>query len=337
MSVTSKDVAMRAQVSPMTVSRVFSPRTGFPIAAATRERVHAAARELGYRPNRLARALATGRTHVITLYIPELTSYHAQVVRSMQALLMAAHYEMIMLIDEFRLAQPEGASAEGRLFPSDGIIAVDVPGWLGQYVQGNRAETRSARSPLVSIGTVAVDPADCVLVDLRQGAQQAVGHLIACGARRIGYLVPRFASMPGDPRWDGYTQAMGKAGLEPQAYQITWPTREVAHREVAALLAEGDPPEALFCFNDDCAIGAFAALRERGLRVPDDLLLCGCDGLPDLEFLAVPLTTIVQPMQEMCRIAWEFLTRRIEDPTLPRQQAILQPKLVTRRSTDRTA
>ena len=95
MAVTSKDVAMRAQVSLMTVSRVFSPRLGFPIAEATRERVRIAATELGYQPNRLARALVTGRTHIITLHIPEMSVYYAEVVRSIQALLQKDHYEMI--------------------------------------------------------------------------------------------------------------------------------------------------------------------------------------------------------------------------------------------------
>jgi LacI family transcriptional regulator len=97
-------------------------------------------------------------------------------------------------------------------------------------------------------------------------------------------------------------------------------------------LAGGGGVDALFCNNDDLALGAYRGLREAGLRVPDDVMLVGCDGIEDMQFLEQPLTTIAIPVEEMCALAWRFLRRRIENPDTPLQHALLQPTLVVRES-----
>lgn len=330
MSITSKDVARRAKVSQITVSRVFNPRPNFPIAAATRDRVHAAARELGYRPNRLARALATGRTHVVSLYIPELSPYHAVVVRSIQKLLIADQYEMIMLIDPLRPERQDNAVPDRRLFPSDGILAVDLPGRLEAIRQ---AEVRQD-TPIVVIGTYPSDGRDSVMVDLNAGARDAVRHLVEAGARRIGYVVWRYSNRQGDARRDAYEEVLAEAGLTPQYFPISWPARQAAREELKALI-DGQLPDAFFCYSDDCAIGVFHGLRDMGVRVPEDVLLCGCDGLPDAEYLATPLTTVAQPIDDLCAQGWELLKGRMQHPERSVQQVTLKPDLVVRQSTTR--
>lgn len=331
-AITSKDVAAKARVSPITVSRVFNPRPEFPIAAATKERVHAAARELGYRPNRLARALVTGRTHVVTLHVPELSAYYAQIVCATQRLLMEDHYEMIMLIDPFRVGEPGAPVPDRRPFPCDGILAVDMPGRMDTLRQTDGHKD----TPLVTMGTHPPENADYVVIDLHAGAKEALRHLIDSGARSIGYVVWDFLSGPGDARRDAYELVMREAGLPTRYYPLSWPSREAASRELGSLLVPGDLPDALFCYNDDLAIGAYYVLREMGVRVPDDIQLCGCDGVPDTKYLAVPLTTISQPVEEMCRRAWRILRARIGDPSLPPQQEILLPHLLVRESTCRS-
>lgn len=331
MAITSKDVAQRARVSPITVSRVFNPRPNFPIAATTRERVHAAARELGYRPNRLARALVTGQTHVVTLHIPELSAYYAQIVRATQTLLTADHYEMIMLIDPFRLGDGDIPVPDRRPFPSDGIIAVDMP-WRMDTLRQTDGHKDTA---LVSMGTHPPDGVDYVVVDLHAGAKEALHHLIEMGARRIGYVVWDYLNAPGNARRDAYDIVMSEAGLAPRFYPVSWPSREAASSELKEQFAVGDLPDALFCFNDDLAIGAFHILREMGVPVPEDILLCGCDGIPDTEYLAVPLTTIEQPIEKMCRRAWSMLRTKVDDPGRPAEQEVLLPRLIVRESTRR--
>ncbi|HEX5323558.1 MAG TPA: LacI family DNA-binding transcriptional regulator, partial [Capsulimonadaceae bacterium] len=249
-------MAQRARVSPITVSRVFSPRPNFPIAAATRERVHAAARELGYRPNRLARALVTGRTHVVTLHVPELTPYYAQIIRSTHAHLMHDHYEMIMLIDPFRVRGP-GMVPERRPFPSDGVLAVDMPGRMDTLRQTDGKDTA-----LVTMGTHPLEETDYVIVDLHAGARKALRHLIEEGAKRIGYVVWDFLNEPGNARQDAYEAVMRESGLTPLYYPVSWPSREAARKELAPQFLANPLPDALFCFNDDLAIGVFNVLRE---------------------------------------------------------------------------
>ena len=331
MAVTSKDVAMRAQVSLMTVSRVFNPRLGFPIAEATRERVQVAATELGYTPNRLARALVTGRTHIITLHIPELSVYYAEIVRSLHALLQKDHYEMIMLIDAFHPEEPDAPLPERGSFPSDGLLAVDLSGRMAADLM--RQNSGSEAKPLVTIGGRPQDGIDFVGPDLYLGVVEAMRHLVETGARRIGFVAWDFANHTGDARRAGFDAVVREAGITPSFYPVRWPSRLAARQEMPALLAEGPLPDAFFCFNDELALGTLLALRERGLRAPEDVLLCGCDGIADTEFLMTPLTTVRLPIAEMCGHAWRFLRERIETPDLAPRQEMLRPQLILRQST----
>jgi DNA-binding LacI/PurR family transcriptional regulator len=91
--------------------------------------------------------------------------------------------------------------------------------------------------------------------------------------------------------------------------------------------------DALFCHNDDVAFGAYRALCDLGVGVGGEIALVGCDGIEEADYLACPLTTIAQPITEMCALAWEFLHRRMQDPGCPLQQRILRPELLVRAST----
>ena len=94
-------------------------------------------------------------------------------------------------------------------------------------------------------------------------------------------------------------------------------------------------PEAIFCHSDDVALGIYRGLRDMQLRVPQDVALVGCDGIQDTEYLESPITTLVQPIAEICETAWRFLLQRLENPGLDRQQAVLQPGLAIRESSRR--
>jgi LacI family transcriptional regulator len=94
-------------------------------------------------------------------------------------------------------------------------------------------------------------------------------------------------------------------------------------------------PDGLFCFNDDMAIGAYRTLKDLGRRIPDDVALVGCDGIDDLKYLDPRVSTIVQPLEHMCMIAWTFLERRIKNNALPLQHITVQPKLEIRESSQR--
>jgi DNA-binding LacI/PurR family transcriptional regulator len=128
---------------------------------------------------------------------------------------------------------------------------------------------------------------------------------------------------------------MAEAGRPPEILLVTHHSRADARLALRKHIEARGCPDGLFCFNDDVALGASRAIRENGLRVPEDVALIGHDGIEDAEYLDCPLTTLVQPVQEMTALAWRFLRRRMDDPTLPPQQALLKTQLVVRASTQR--
>ncbi len=162
-------------------------------------------------------------------------------------------------------------------------------------------------------------------------------HLIETGRKRIVYLYA--AADEGlftEPRYRAYHDVMHAAGLEPETITISEVSLAAARWRMREYLQQHEiPPEAVFCLNDDLAFGVHRALCDLGLRIGEDVAIVGCDGIEETEYLACPLTTIRQPLEEMCALAWQFLQTHIRDPAAPLQQRILQPELVIRESTRR--
>jgi DNA-binding LacI/PurR family transcriptional regulator len=328
-SVTIKDVAKHCGVSPMTVSFVLNDKPG-EVSAAMRERVKAAAEQLGYRPNPMARALATGRSGSITLWMKTLfPPYSAQVIHHVRQ--QAEGSGLLVNIWDMRWPlTPENAidPASFPHWPADGVLALEGREWADHYF----AHHAPSRLPLVSLGTSCSHQGDYVQFDLNQGAQDAVRHLVKVGCRRIAYLEPQRGHQSGDVRFDAYTATVREAGLEPDYVIAPDSGRRDGWTAFDARLQANQIPDGLFCYNDEMAIGACRAVREAGLRVPDDVALVGCDGIEETEYQSPALSTIVLPMEEMCRLAWQFLRRRLAEPDLPPQQILLPTSLIVRDS-----
>jgi LacI family transcriptional regulator len=337
---TRNEVARFAGVSGATVSRVLSNRPDAQISREARARVLRAAKQLGYSPNSIARALVTGRTNTVALWIAELHAYHAEIVRQIQRLLGDDRFEMVICdVTRYQMAindpthhdESEHYPIRMSSLPVDGILAVDRPDRVRNLLLAHS----ELRTPFVSVGSYQLDTIDYVAVDLRPGTVAAITHLIESGCRRIAYIVWQATNNPGDARRDAYVETMQAAGLAPEYWVFTGNTRSSVLEELSQYVNAGSLPDALFCFNDVMAIGAYKALYNLGLRAPDDILLVGCDGLSETEYLDRPISTIVQPFEDMCRTAWRFLKNRIADPDAPLQQVILQPELVVRESSQR--
>lgn len=319
------ELATRLNLSKGTVSRILNdPRA--PFAVATRQRVLSLADEMGYRPNPIARALATGRTESVALWIRNLrTSYRAMVAQSFETKIEAQSYRLLIRLyghdDKGDMLSP------GMSESVDGIVTHGPPpaGWLRSAGSGPRSV------PIVHTGNIAdPDALDWVAIDLSRGSQEAVEHLLATGRRRVAHLTTLVGSS--DPRLQSYLSTMADAGYKPEVITATGDTRDVLRRTLREYVTAHGCPEALFCYNDDAAIAAYRALCDLGRRVPDDIALVGCDGIEDTEYLATPLTTLVTPVTEMCRLAWQYLKRRMEEPDAPPQRTVLQPTLVVRES-----
>lgn len=325
MRVTAKQIAEHLGISASTVSRVLNGREGKFISETTRQRVLEVAREMGYRPHHAARALVTGRTQTIALWMYSLqTSFHAHVAHLMQRILYRHSYHSLIVPVDYLDAS--SYSAEGHV---DGIIAHECVDCVRSFLQA------SGRTPLVSIGSYYVTDCDHVGIDLFTGVVEAMQHLLDTGRRRVAYLVNVSSYHAGEPRGEAYRFVMQRAGLPLEVIASEDQSRWQTYNAVKRHLQQHGMPEAIFSHNDHMAIACYKCLRDLGLRVPDDVALVGCDGIEETEFLETPLSTIVQPLEEMCHLTWLFLQRRLQQPDLPVQRAVLRPRLALRASSGR--
>lgn len=338
---TRADVATQAGVSKTTVTYVLDDRRDIAIPETTRERVRTAARLLGYQPNAAAQALALGRSRTVTFAFPiRIGAHYAHVLQAFEHHTNAHGYHMIASsVGHLSMANvgPDVSSLLSNM--TDGIILVDMPGVFRPSLENVLPHNK----PIVSMGVFTVPSIDCVEVDLDLGAQAAMQHLLASDARRIAFFGPgndvedrvveTFAPVGTiDPRPAAYCQAMEAADRAIEIIGGHPGNRRASMEALQDYVSRQGCPDALFCFNDELAISAHRALREMGYRIPQDVLLVGCDGSEESEYVDPPLSTIMQPIDAMCALAWEFMTNRLADPELPRQHATVTADLVIRRS-----
>jgi LacI family transcriptional regulator len=326
--VTMREVAQEAGVSQSTVSFVLNNRRASNISDETRQRVRQVASRLGYSPNRIARALALGRTEMIGLWIRSLHStYYTQFVHDIDSLITESEYKLMVS----RNASVSGVAPEMLDFPVssvDGIIAVDIPGTVEHFLHTH------PKMPLVQVGTHYYAKGDYVNVELASATREAIVHLQSLGRMRIAYVADEpTLKVGGGDRIDVYRECMKAAGQP----EILIRTEGQSHRSVyEAVLREIRPGidiDAIMCLNDDMAAGANRALHELGVRIPDDIALVGCDDVTVSEYLNPALSTIKHPSKQVCSLAWEFLLNRIRDPEIPPQQVELPATFVARAST----
>lgn len=310
MPVTIRDIAKQSNLSHTTVSRVLNNRDAINIPAATRERVQAIALDMGYRPNRHARALVTGRTQMVALQLFRVDSpFCASVARALQSLAWRDGYEI--LVHEF-----EGRESNLRSV-IDGVLLLDQ---LKPFSDSDNAV------PTVSMGTFHATDGDFVGVDLEPGSREILRHFLQSGRRRIAFVAREQYEVT-DGRWLAYRDVLGEAGLAEEYVFLPENTRTNGRQFLAEHIARHGVPDALFCVNDEVAIGCSRAVRDAGKRVPEDVALVGCDGTEEGEYHNPPLTTIAQPIEEICRLSWEYLKNRLANPESPWQQTTLSANL----------
>jgi LacI family transcriptional regulator, galactose operon repressor len=328
----SDDVAARAGVSRTTVSFVLNDRPGANISQATRERVLAAAAELGYQPHASARGLAAGRSHTIGLVLrqsPEQVAEDALLAETLRGVSAAARTEGFRV-----LVEPFGAHGGDygdliRSHRADGLI-----------VSGPRVDDSELKllvavgAPIVIQGSLPGVDAPSVDVDNVAAARAAVEHLIALGHRRIGCVTNAPLSYTAArERLEGYLAALRGAGINPDPALVAEADFSAAsgRRAMADVLAR-DGITAVFVASDVVALGAIAAIREAGRRVPDDISLVGCDDIPLAAYFDPPLTSIRLPAHDLGRAAGSALLDRIAGRTV-QARTVLPTELVIRSST----
>jgi DNA-binding LacI/PurR family transcriptional regulator len=327
----SEDVAARAGVSRTTVSFVLNDRPGASISQSTRERVLAAAAELGYHPHASASGLAAGRTHTLGLVLrqsPEQVAEDALLAETLRGLSAAARAERYRV-----LVEP---------FPNDGAYGDLVRSHRtdGLVVSGPRTDDEElgalarAGAPVVIQGSQPAIDLPSVDVDNMAAAKQAVEHLISLGHVAIGCITNApLMYTAAAARLDGYRAALTEAGIDFDAARVAEAAFDAAsgRRTMSQLLRAGDLT-AVFVASDVVAFGAIAAIREAGLRVPTDISIVGFDDIPLAAFFDPPLTTIRLPAFDLGRTAGAALLDRIHGRPV-NARTVLATELILRSST----
>jgi LacI family transcriptional regulator len=328
---TIADVARRAGVSTMTVSRVIND-SGYASAEA-RKRVQAAVNELGYVPNALARSLHVKRTHTLALVLTDIGNpFFTTVARGVEDVASDRGFS-VMFGNTDESVDEEAARVRLLLQKQvDGLLLVPATS-SSQSVELAR---RRGVPVVVLDRRVSGTAADTVRCDSEGGAYAMVRHMIELGHREIAVLSAAPGVSVAVDRAAGARRAMREAKLSLDDSRVLYGRPETASgNEMArAALALSPRPTALFATNNFIAIGAFAALRDAGLRVPDDISLAAFDDLPESLILDPFLTVVAQPAYEMGGRGAELLLERLSyGPPEGAREIVLPTELIIRRST----
>ncbi len=330
MKATIYHVARRARVSTATVSR-FLNGTG-PVAAETRHRIEQAIQVLGYRPNTVARSLVTKATHTLALLMPDITNpFFPDLVKGVQLLADERGYTVLLCSVAGDAAREEEYLEMLSAKQVDGALLVGI-------VSGRETIARFARHgiPIVSLDrNIDYPTAPLVQVNHRKGARAATEHLLELGHRLIAHVSGPIGLRVSHERLAGYREALSRAGVayDPRLVVSGDFTEEAGYEGIEALLRTATPFTAVFAANDLAAIGATAALRDGGRRVPEDVSVVGFDDIRLAAYTSPALTTIRQPTYEMGRRATELLIDAVHGRTLgPGQQVVFEGELIVRAS-----
>jgi DNA-binding LacI/PurR family transcriptional regulator len=324
--VTSADVARLAGVSQSAVSRVFTP--GASASPGTAAKVRAAAAELGYRPNVLARAMITGRSRIIGLVVAYLENqFYPLVLERLSHALQDRGYHVLIFMAGNDTDKIEQVMEELLDYQVDGIITASV-------AMTNDLTTRcmAAGIPVVNFNRGQDDPRlSEVTSDNVAGGQRAADFLIAGGHTRIAHIMGWQGSSTGRDRAEGFRQAMKAASLTPVA-MIDGAYDRDRSAAVARELCNGPHrPDAIFVGNDHMAFAVMDELRHGlGLGIPDDVSIIGYDDVPMAAWPSYALTTIRQPVNRMVAATVEAILGQIEGDKSPRKTRIDGPLMIRR-------
>lgn len=342
MHVTLKDVARRAGVSAKTVSRVVNQQGE--ISDETRVRVQSAIQELGYHPNILARSLVNQRSNTIAVVASGIEYFGpSRTVLGIEQQADEFGYSLFLNL----VHDPDNANVRQIL---NELVAHRVEGiiWAVPEIGDNRAWLTSLNlehvPPIVFLSMAARPGLSVVAVDNCGGASMATRHLIDGGRRRIGIITGPLTWWEARERVRGWQEMMVSAGLNPDVTTIAQGNWSPAsgERAMEQLLALSPRIDALFCSNDQMALGALGVLHRAGLNVPKDIAVVGFDNIPESEFFLPPLTTVYQQVIEIGRVAVQELHARIQAERAPHNGTTprvthLSPTLVVRASSHTSA
>ena len=312
LSVTIYDVAKKAGVGIGTVSRAINDSES--ISPTTKEKVLAVARELGYRPHASARGLARKKTNTIGAIVPFFTGYFfVELLRGIQQEISKHQYDLILYsVDETNKKEAflKRSLQERKI---DGLLLISL-----EMTNTEAAPFLRSKFPIVLVDRYH-PKLDSIMVENRQGAYTATQHLIRLGHTRIGMIDGHLRSFPARVRLEGYKRALRDHHIDfVDDYLVIGDSvtgedgfnQEAGYEAMKHLLyLDDDRPTAVFISSDIQAVGAMRAVKEIGLKIPEDIAIVGFDDIEMAQY--VGLTTMRQPMFEMGKLAVDRLVERI--------------------------
>lgn len=320
-------VAERAGVSIASASRVLNGLGG---RDDTVRRVRAAAAEVGYVPNAIARSLQAQRTDLVALAVEDIGNpVYVAMMRAVESVVAESGRQLLVHATGGRVADETALLRRLAHRYVDGMIISPI-----RVTDAHLSGLTETPVPVVVIGQVPDEvPVDIVRTDSRTGMRLAVDHLIATGRRRIGFLNGPLDTVPGAARDSGFRDAFAAHAVAIDERLIEVGDFHYAAGSAAAeRLLERSQPDAIVCANDVIAVGALHALLSRGIRVPQDVALVGIDDT-ELARMSFPqLSSVSLGSAERGRLAAELLLSRIADPDRPHRRELVSPRLVVRAS-----
>ncbi|ELY4520299.1 ribose operon transcriptional repressor RbsR [Cronobacter muytjensii] len=327
---TMKDVARLAGVSTSTVSHVIN-KDRF-VSDAIRARVEDAVRTLNYAPSALARSLKLNQTRTIGMLITASSNpFYSELVRGVERSCFERGYSLVLCNtegDEQRMNRNLETLLQKRV---DGLLLLCTE----THQPSPAIMTRYPAIPTVMMDWSPFDgDSDVIQDNSLLGGDIATRHLIEKGFTRIACVTGPLDKTPARQRLEGYRTAMRRAGLPvPEGYEVIGDFEFAGGlRAMQSLLALPEPPQAVFMGNDAMAVGAYQALYQAGLSIPQDIALVGYDDIELARYMTPPLTTIHQPKDELGELAIDVLIHRMAQPELQQQRLQLTPVLMERGS-----
>jgi LacI family transcriptional regulator len=328
---TITDVAKKAGVGKGTVSYVLNGQSRTArISEETAQRVMAAAGELNYRPNALARMLVSQRTDILAVvfqrgyFFTSWSSFTAEVMKGVSTAAVELGYDLMLHTKDVPREEEASVLADGRV---DGALI------LRDENDSTVADLTLNRFPSVRFFSRSNDSTPYVDADNESGGVMATRHLIELGHRRIAMVHGPKHSTSSNDRVTGFRKAMEEAGLEVDAMLLLEMPGDDSEQKFKAMMTSPCAPTAIFAWSDDVAINCMSYLRDLNISIPSEVSVIGFDSLDIANHSVPPLTSVRQPIFEMAKTATQLLVAIIRNQELDHRQILFPLELDLRGST----
>ncbi|MFG6121324.1 MULTISPECIES: catabolite control protein A [Thalassobacillus] len=330
MNVTIYDVAREANVSMATVSRVVNGNPN--VKPATRKKVLDAIENLGYRPNAVARGLASKKTTTVGVIIPDISSiFFAELARGIEDIATMYNYNIILSNSD--------QNKEKEIHLINTMLGKQVDGLVfmgGKITEDHIREFKNASVPVALAATIdETESTPSVNINYEEAAFEATELLISHGNDRIAFVSGPENTEINTQKLDGYKRALKEAGREISEGLIV--TGDYSYdsgiEAFEQLNAEGQPPTAVFVASDEMALGIIHGAQDKGLKVPEDIEVFGFDNTRLATMVRPTLSTVVQPMYDIGAVAMRLLTKYMNKEEVTEQNVVLPHRIIERNST----